>query len=170
MVSPPEKVSYPNPIEKHPPERRQRKKEFVVLYSCCCCCCCCLHTLGGAVGAAWAGDFRAESDPSEFPQKTYPSSQTMFRNCFLLTILFGAFVGAVPWSLVSPVVIGLSVILLGPLWFLAASVVMAIWLALREDLPHKSEYWRQLGRITLGNVAGTVAGVVVMFLIFSAMK
>jgi hypothetical protein len=59
----------------------------------------------------------------------------------------------------------LSIVLLGPLWLLAGSVVMAIQLVLRRDLPAKSLYWRQLGRITGKVILGSVLGVVVMVLL-----
>lgn len=66
--------------------------------------------------------------------------------------------------------IGLSLIMLGPLWQLAASALMAMRLALSSDLPCKSQYWRQLGRITFGGVAGSVAGILVMFIIAQLLK
>lgn len=167
VSSPPEKKLFLDPIEKHPPERRERKKRYLVLYSCCCCCCC-LHTIGGAIGAACGGNFRAESDPTGALVKRPPSSQLLYWTSFLLAVP----VGMVLWAFISgemaqaPIAIGLSIILTGPAWLLAASVVMAIRLALRSDLPSKSEYWRQLRRITLGAVVGSVVGTLVMIPIF----
>ncbi len=165
MVLPPEKMSFSHPIEKHPPERRQRKKEFVVLYSCCCCCCCCLHTIGGVIGAARAGDFPSWPEPSEsseIPHTSFLTTQLMYWISLVSILFVGLIYGVFLWQDQALIAIGLSAILLGPLWLLAASLVMAIWLALRSDLPSKSEYWRQLGRITSGSIAGSVIGVLIM--------
>ncbi|MFM9960890.1 MAG: hypothetical protein ACKV2Q_06660 [Planctomycetaceae bacterium] len=158
-------------IQQHPPERGERQKKYVVLYSCCCCCCCCLHTLGGAIGAVVVGNYRAE--PDEWDEtadrsKSLPSSQWMFWSSFLVAIVAGLVVCGLmnPAQMSDAVVImGWLVMLLGPLWMLAACGLSALQIALRSDLPNKSGYWRQLGKITSGMFVGSLIGVLVMVLI-----
>jgi hypothetical protein len=158
-------------LQLHPPERGERKKKYVVLYSCCCCCCCCLHTLGGAIGAVVAGNYcpeRDEWDESPEPAKRLPCSQWMYWSSFLFACLAGGVIG----GLANPsqfsealIVVGLSIVILGPAWFLAASGLSALQIAFRQDLPSKNLYWRQLGKITGGMLAGSVLGVLAMILI-----
>ena len=158
-------------IQAHPPERGERQKKYVVLYSCCCCCCCCLHTLGGAIGAVVVGNYCPEPDEwDETPQaaKRLPSSQWMFWGSFLFACLAGTIIAVLANSSQieeALIVIGLSIVILGPFWFLAASGLSALQIALRKDLPSKKGYWRQLGKITGGMLAGTVIGVLAMVLI-----
>lgn len=166
-------------IQQHPPERGERKKKYVVLYSCCCCCCCCLHTLGGAIGAVVAGNYAPEPDdwdetpnrpmhlPNSRPMRP-PNSQWMFWSSFLAASVIGTLIaGLLNPSQISEslIVIGLSIVILGPVWMLAASGLSALQIAVRTDLPSKKGYWKQLGKITGGMIAGSVIGVIVMVLI-----
>lgn len=158
-------------IQQHPPERGERKKKYVVLYSCCCCCCCCLHTLGGAIGAVVVGNYCPEPDEwDETPNrpKSLPNSQWMFWSSFLAASLIGTVIaGLLNPSQISEslIVIGLSIVILGPVWMLAACGLSALQIAIRKDLPSKKGYWRQLGKITGGMLAGSLIGVLAMVLI-----
>lgn len=167
-----------DPIQKHPPERRKRKKDYVVLYSCCCCCCCCLHTIGSAIGAALGGNYSPAQDQPASAERKYPSSQALYWSSLLVVGVLFLLIGGVLTLLQTPGdyvtealfnlgAIGLgSLIILGPLWLLAASVVTAIRIAARQDLPHRAEYWKSLGWITLGSVLGTAAGIAIMYALF----
>lgn len=180
MSSAPEQL--PSPVEQHPPERRQRQKDIVVLYSCCCCCCCCLHTVGGALGAVLGGNYQPDTDRSAPLPKSLPSAQGLYWTSFLLALAIGL-VGIAVFLLVSdgpggpdgglleiPVfsveAVGVSLILLGPLWLLAGSLLMAVRLWLRPDLRSHGAYWRSLGWITGFTLLGTVVGIGVMIPIF----
>lgn len=147
----------PDPLRRHPPERREQKKQFVVLYSCCCCCCCCLHTLGSAIGAAAAGDFR--------PEPTAPRAQGMFWICAMVSAVIGSLIYAVVVGPGSPWIPVVIVVIFGPLVLLGASALMALWIAVRPDLPSKGQYFQKLLRITGGNIAGCLIGILVMWLI-----
>ena len=158
-------------IQQHPPERGERKKKYVVLYSCCCCCCCCLHTLGGAIGAVVAGNYAPEPDEwDETPNRPthLPNSQWMFWSSFLAASVIGTLIaGLLNTNQLeqSIVIIGLSIVILGPVWMLAACGLSALQIAFRTDLPSKTGYWKQLGKITGGMLAGSVIGVLAMILI-----
>ena len=165
-------------IQRHPPERGQRKAEVIVLYACCCSCCCCLHTIGGFAGALIAGargNFRAEPTLDESPETRYPSSHGLYWLSFLISLalvtgLSVTFIILFPSNnqfssgpLEALMVIGFFLIIFGPAWLLAASLVMGLWLGLSNKLRSRSEYWSALGWITVGNVLGSVLGLIVMF-------
>jgi hypothetical protein len=63
------------------------------------------------------------------------------------------------------VMLGLFLVLFGPAFLLAASLVMTLILAFRSNLRSQAGYWKSLGRITLGTVAGTIIGIVIMVVI-----
>lgn len=167
-------------IFRHPAERGERLPQNVVLYSCCCCCCCCLHTLGAAIGAAGAGNFRVESDELNPTGVRYPSCQGVYWGSLLSTILISAVVtfafSFMQWQQSvrgvravmealeeGPIVIGLTLVLLGPLWLLGASALTAVRISLWRDLPEKGAYYRQLARITVRMIFGALVGIGVMF-------
>ncbi len=145
-------------IERHPSERRRRRKDYVVVYSCCCCCCCCLHTLGGVVGAIYAGDFKAEGKS--------PSSQTLYWNFVSATLALVAVGMMLYMGLMQGIVVAVGAwLLLGPLWFLVAALFDWLWLRNRADLPARDDYLRRLGRISVSMIMGAVVGTGLMFLI-----
>jgi hypothetical protein len=164
----------------HPPERREQRKKYVVLYSCCCCCCCCLHTIGGAVGAILGGRSGID-DRSKPPVKGAPSGKWLYWSSLLWSLLIGLVVVTImtfnsasgrrhaspDLAFQAPLMISVSIILAGPLWLLAASVIMAIQIAIRPNLPLRHLYWWQLGKITLGVFVGSVIGILIMVGIFA---
>jgi hypothetical protein len=181
-VEPPESTSAFGEILRLPAERGERLPQCVVLYSCCCCCCCCLHTLGAAIGAAGAGNFRVE--PEEFDPKgvRYPSCQGIYWSTVLYAVAISALAmfafSLTQWQSTvggaravieaieeGPILVGLTLILLGPLWLLGAAVLAAVRISFWRDLPDKEEYYLQLGRITARMVVGTLIGIGVMFAI-----
>lgn len=184
-MSPASKEPLPfNVVEAHPPERGARPNQPVILYSCCCCCCCCLHTIGGVIGAAVAGartNYRADDDSHgmDVPASLwshFPSSQGLYWSSVLTAIVLSFILAALAGitstqgdllGLLFMVCIGL--ILIGPAWLLGGTVLMAIRLLINEKLRQDRRYWRSLGLITLSGAGGTVAGLLVMFLIFVAM-
>jgi len=58
-----------------------------------------------------------------------------------------------------------SWLLLGPIWFLVASLFTWAWMRTRANLPEREDYVRRLGRISIGMIAGTLVGTGLMFLI-----
>lgn len=172
-IPPPDNESF----VRHPPERGRRTQESIVVYSCCCCCCCCLHTVGGAIGALLAGSYSGPVDKSQQPPARLPSAQSLYWSSFAIALLLGgatyaapiAFGDAfqsgmafVPSFLGNVALVGLSVILVGPLWLLAACGVMALQIAIRPKLRRLPAYWKQLGWITLSIVVGTIVGIAAM--------
>ncbi len=145
-------------IERHPSERRRRRQDYVVVYSCCCCRCCCLHTLGGVVGAIYAGDFRAEAKS--------PSSQTMYWNVVSVTLLIVALGLMLLYGAAQGIIMAVAAwLLLGPIWFLVASGFAWAWMRIRPNLPERDDYVHRLGRISIGMIAGTIVGTGLMVLI-----
>ena len=186
-MSPGTKESLPfNVVEAHPPERGARPTQPVILYSCCCCCCCCLHTIGGVIGAAVAGartNCRADDicapgmDDSASPSSHLPSSQGLYwfsvLTAIVLSWIVATLTGLTPSQgnpLGSLFMIGIGLILIGPAWLLGGTVVMAIRLLFNEKLRQDGRYWRSLGLITVSGAGGTVAGLLLMFLIYVAMS
>ena len=157
-------------IQQHPPERRQRKKNYVILYSCCCCCCCCLHTIGAAIGAVRGINYYSKLDLSGPGARKVPSIRFLFDTSLLIVFALVT-VGLMLWLGDNNLAEGLTIvlgsfILAGPLWLLAASVVMAVRLAMRHDLPTKAQYWKALGRVTWYTLLGCIIGIGVMFPLF----
>jgi hypothetical protein len=178
MSQQPLDVLPPDVIEAHPPERGPRRKQYVVLYSCCCCCCCCLHTIGGAVGAAVAavnGNYRPLEKPFE-PRRRMPSSQALYWFSVIVataltwvctTLYAAAEMGSLASApLTGLYITGVALILIGPIWLLAGSIVMALRLTFSRRLRDDRGYWKSLGRITLGGVIGTAVGCGIMFGLF----
>jgi len=163
-------------IEKHPAERGGRRQRYVVLYSCCCCCCCCLHSLGGAIGVLTAGDFQPIESSSE--TKRGPSIQWLYWSSFLIATFLSAmgiavfsYVSAPPMPridavLLTPLYLGMGIILFGPIWLLAAGLVAAFRLAMRTDLPEAEKCWRKLGQIVSMSILGSIIGVLIMVVLF----
>ena len=153
-------------IHQHPPEREARNVKHVFLFVGCSCCCCCFHTVGGLIGAAVVGNYRAKPEVSAdmpIPSKDLPSSQGLYWNSFLVTIIAGALIGgAFNFERIPDAFI--IMILFGPLWLLGASVIAVLQIVIRIPRSLRSGYWRHLGTITLGMLAGSILGVLVMWL------
>lgn len=163
MPSTPEGIPSQDPIQRHPPERRDRKKDCILFYSCCCCCCCCLHTIGAAIGATRGINYCSKLDPFASHARGVPSIRFLYDTSLLIvfalvTCGFMLLLGpSEPFVEKIAFVLG-SFVLAGPLWLLAASVVMAVRLAIRQDLPSKAEYWMALRRVTVYSVIGCIVG------------
>ncbi len=157
-------------IHQHPPERGARNVKHVFLSGACSCCCCCLHTVGGLIGAAVVGNYRADPEiPADMPvpPKDLPSSQGLYWSSFLVTVIAGVLIGGAFHFEQNPEAFlesGLIMILFGPLWLLGASVIAVLQIVVRIPRSLQSGYWRHLGTINLGMLAGSIIGVLVMWL------
>jgi hypothetical protein len=173
-------TDHPLPVDalaRLPAERRKHKDGGIVLYSCCCCCCCCLHTIGGAIGAAWAANYHgkpplelqgesADSLPSrrvlDDKSRSLPGVQLLFWSSvgivFLIQVIIACFVYPSNQLIGS----GAALILLGPLYFLAACAVMAIRIGLSPALRKDPQYFLATAKIAGGTIVGTIIGIGVM--------
>jgi hypothetical protein len=160
-------------IESHPPERRRRTE--TLMCGCCCCCCCCLHTIGGLIGSAIAPAFgRKDRLPlhyyydEEYGIELPSIARGGMSAVPVFWMLTGVFAVLVMFlSMLSSgrgesIVVGLIILALTfPGVQLAAAVCVAIWLGISQR--HDKAYqFKQLGKITLGLVLGTVAGILAM--------
>ena len=175
-------------LQAYPPERSPRKKQYVILYSCCCCCCCCLHTIGGVIGAAVAGatgndrlgEFLSGKDKPpviDGSARSLPSSQGLYWLSMIIVLVLSlgggvamVFANSQGSRMVSDIgemlmMFGILLVMFGPAFLLAASVVMAVLLAFSPRLRSKSGYWKSLGKITAGTVVGTIVGIIAMVVI-----
>lgn len=159
-------------IECHPPERRRRTDVRMCHGSCCCCCC--LHTVGGLIGAGVApligaknplplGYYYEEEDEYAVPDVSKPGVSAVKVFWFLSLGVWGVggligsaqaggegFVGAL-----------IILLLLFPAIQLGCAIFTLLWLALSVR-PDKSFQLKQVGKLTLGLVVGTVAGILAM--------
>jgi hypothetical protein len=129
----------------------------------------------GAAVAAVNGNYRPLEKPFE-PARRMPSSQALYWFSVIVatvltwvcTTLYAAAQGrelsAAP--LTGLYITGVALILIGPIWLLAGSAVMAIRLLFTPGLRDDRGYWKSLGRITLGGVVGTAVGCAIMFGLF----
>jgi hypothetical protein len=177
---PPNPPTPPDPLVRLPAERRRRKDEGIVLYACCSCCCC-LHTIGGLIGAACAGNHRGttrgeteneqtgtEPDWNGFDDRprVLPGAQALFWSSLAIVVLLQVVIagvrhstdlgGVLAWSLA-------AVIMLGPAYLLAACVVMAIRIGLSPTLRKDPGYFRSTLKVFGAAFLGTIAGTGAMF-------
>ena len=161
-------------IEQHQAERRRRA--VTTMYGCgcsCCCCCCCLHSLGSLIGAAIAPtagtgapmtltDYYDDEAGDLVPDVRKPGISAVAVHWWIVAALCAA-------SFVVPISgesIGLAVCVFAfPALQLASVfvtlVIIAVW-----PRPDKMYQLRQLGKITLGMILGTLAGLLVMAVLF----
>ena len=162
-------------IQRHPPERGNRNAKHVVIFCGCSCCCCCLHTLGGMIGVAGAGNFRGVPDEpvdSPKPLKRLPSSQYLFWTSFSIGVLLcvlGSFLVNIeqPSDIFEVTVLLMAIF--GPGWLLGACVISAIQIAIRIEPGMRRGYWKHLGKIASGILAGSIIGFLVMWAMSSVM-
>jgi hypothetical protein len=166
-------------IQCHPPERRRRADIRMCHGSCCCCCC--LHTVGGIIGAAVAPSVGAhdpiplthyydEVDDIAVPNiaKTGVSAVRLFWLLSLAAAIVGALIGAVAGG--ENLVVGLVILaLVFPGVQLVCALIALFWLgtSARSD---RSFQLKQGGKILLGLVLGTMAGILVMVAIGAMMS
>lgn len=157
-------------IQRHPPERGARSGNRVALYviSGCSCCCCCLHSLGGLIGVAVAGNYRAENAEahlSPIRSKPLPSGQRMFWSSFLwvtlTTMVLGALMTAEQYN--DPFGVLILFAIFAPAWLLGACAISALQISIRIPVPLQRGYWRHLGRLLIGILIGTGIGGVLVF-------
>jgi len=158
-------------IECHPPERRRRIDVRMCHGSCCCCCC--LHTIGGIVGAGVApligaknplplGYYYEEEDEYAVPDVSKPgvSAVKVFWFMSLAAAMIGGLIGSANGG--QGFFVALVILfMVFPGVQLACAIVTLIWLAL-STRPDKSFQLKQVGKLTLGLVLGTVAGILAM--------
>lgn len=123
------------------------------------------------IGVAVVGNHRAEPDASAdspHSRKRFPSSQGMFWSSFLGVSLSTLVIGTL--ITVSQKHDALWILMLcalfGPLFLLGASVISALQIAVRIPSPLQRGYWRHLGMITLGMLAGSIVGFLIMLPLF----
>lgn len=160
-------------LQQHPPERGMRSRNHVVLYAGCSCCCCCLHTVGGMIGVAVVGNYRSQPDESansEIPTKPLVSSQKLFWSSFLwvtlVSFLFGGLLNVSTYGSEGFFLAGFWMLLFGPAFLLVACAVSAFQISVRIDLKLQRGYWRHLGKITLGMLAGSGLGLLLTMGLF----
>src|SRR2546426_4106519 len=170
----------PPTIESHPPERR-RRTEIRMCHGSACCCCCCLHTIGGIIGSAVAPAFGKkhrmpihyyydEEGDVAVPNiaKTGVSAVKVFWFLSLAAAIVGALIGAMVGHR-DGFLIGLfSLVMAFPAAQLVCAIITLIWLALSSRQDKSFQLW-QLGKITLGLVVGTAAGILAMVVIGAMM-
>lgn len=141
----------------------------------CCCCCCCLHTIGSVIGAAVAPAigsgspmplmFYYDEDTGEkVPDIRKPGLSAVALFWWLvaafsaLGCVFGLAAGrAAEGLLVSSVIVLMVFPAIQLLAAIVTLIVYAIW-----PRPDKARQLKQLGKITLGVVLGTIAGIGIM--------
>ncbi len=155
-------------IQRHPPERGTQSGNRVVLLSGCSCCCCCLHSLGGLIGVAVVGNYRAENAEahlSPLRSEPLPSGQRMFWSSFLwvtlTTMVLGALITAEQYN--DPFAVFILFAIFAPAWLLGACLISALQISIRIPVPLQRGYWLHLGRLLLGIVIGTGIGGVLVF-------
>lgn len=184
-------------IVAHPPERRLPRGGAPAQAGHCCCCCCCLHSLGALIGAAVApalgrgpersylpithywdeeddydeGDDSGERRPGTpdiaLP-KSGPSAVSLFWWIFLGLVGLGSLLGAASGP--EGFMVGWIILLLVlPLLQLGSAIITSIVLAVSQRSDTRYQFV-QLGKITLGLVIGTVAGIASMFIIYFALS
>lgn len=177
---PPQEVT----VRRHPPERliRAMARGEVAQAGCSCCCCCCLHSLGGLVGAAL---YSPSGDPPASPDKPKPTAgladdeldrpvgpptappraPSIFWSTTAALAILGFVIPPVIWERSGPS-LGLSALILGlPAFLLGGSVITALVIIAIPSLSGDAREWKRLGRITLGNIVGTLIGIGLMLLI-----
>ena len=174
----------PITVVAHPPERGGARAATPAQAGagCCCCCCCCLHSLGALIGATVGGSWRARREPATQEEEDYadfpaaggraagPSAVRVYWSSVLvlgsLTFLVGGVwaaadrgqLDAVPTGIIGA---GFVLLMLLPGLLLLAGLVAALVLGLSRR-PDRPDQLIQLGRITLGALIGTVAGILPM--------
>jgi hypothetical protein len=165
-------------IQKHAPERR-RKAVTTLHCGCTCCCCCCLHTVGSIVCAAVAPalgkgnampltHYYEDEAGIQIPDIKKPgfSAVTIFWwvTCFLIFLCFAFGILQDGRGAENVVITGVVVLLVFPglqlLSALITLIVFACWP--RYD---KFQQMAQLGKITIGVVAGCILGILAMVVI-----
>ncbi len=179
----------PTPIQvyKHDPERRRRPAVAVLHCGCsCCCCCCCLHALGGLLGAAVAP---AIGPKSRLPITYYydedvqanvpsvrrpgPPAVLVFWWVFMALCALALPLSAVLMYQSGPafgLIVSVILLLLALPLVQLVSVVIALVLVALIPRPDKGYQLLQLGKITLGVIAGSLLGILAMFIIGVALS
>lgn len=173
-------------IISHEPERRRRQVLNLACGGSTCCCCCCLHSLGGLIGSAVAPAFGQgsrlpiyyyydEELDEDVPYTIKPgiSAVALYWWIFLGVILLSPMLilpffaeGWGPESLLVGLVI-LALVL--PAVQFGVGIIVLIVLACMQRPDKTFQLWR-LGKIMLGLVVGTIAGILAMVAIGLAMS
>lgn len=162
----------PIAVRKHEPERRRSTSITTLACGCCCCCCCCLHSVGSLIGAAIAPTigrgrmaiyyYYDEETGEAVPHvaKAGVSAVALFWWLLLGLVVFGFFASAFsgPTGLIVGAVIIAMVL---PALQLLSALVTAIVVATSTRYD-KMYQFKQLGKMTLGVILGTVLGILVM--------
>lgn len=161
-------------FERLPPERRIAAPVAASAGSCCCCCCCCLHTVGSIVGALTAKTPKA---PDTVPTAVVGGSEAgprySVRKEYWVTLLILS-------TVAFPILLVATDIRLKRIeeWLLMYAIFMpgiqlaaTIVVGFRNTFskrPGQQERIRHLGSITLRAFIGTLAGLLIMLLLFVA--
>lgn len=179
-------------------QRRKTSIVLYSCCCCCCCCLHTLGAAVGAVLGGLPGSSPAGDDPDapikfvgglpvaklapEHPVRPpfIPSPWLYWSSFLILLVLALLIVPAISVAstgygsndvraLAGLQVVFFTLVLAGPLCFLAAGILMAIRVAFVEDSSERTAYWKQLAWITGGIIFGTIAGIAIMWLIFIVM-
>jgi hypothetical protein len=161
-------------FERLPPERRIAAPTAASAGSCCCCCCCCLHTVGSIVGALTA---KTPKPPDAVPTAVVGGSEATprysVRKEYWVTLLILSTV-AFPILLVATDIRLrrieewlLMYAIFMPGIQLAATVVVGVRNTFSKR-PGLQERINHLGSITVRAFIGTLAGLLIMLLLFVA--
>jgi hypothetical protein len=169
-------------VVAHPPERRGRGSVMPAQAGpgcCTCCCCCCLHTVGGIIGATvlpLVG--RSDTKYRRSDDRTTPAPWavvlfwliSLILMFIALVLLAGSFGSGS--SKDGILIAGIIILLVFPALQLGAVILSAILLPLVARSSQSYQYG-QLGKITVGLIAGTFTGLLIMsalLLLFTALN
>lgn len=182
-------------VAAHPPERRRIRSIAPAQAGqcCCCCCCCCLHTIGSLIGAAVAPTIggkrrrlnQEEQDYAEVrdfvdpknewaylerraPSRFFRAVPLFWLNTLIVIFAVCAYFAVVEFAQGNQANLGVQALILAvgiavflPVGQLVSAFITFIILAIAR----RSDEFGSLGRITLGVVLGTLAGILVMVVI-----
>jgi len=173
-------------IVSHEPERRRRQVLNLACGGSTCCCCCCLHSVGGLIGAAVAPAF---GPGARLPIYYYYDEEidedvpyTMKPGISAIALYWWIFLGVIllaPCLLLpffaegrggNSLLFGLVILaLVLPAVQFGVGIIVLIVLACMQRPDKSFQLWR-LGKIMLGLVVGTIAGILSMVAIGLAMS
>lgn len=157
-------------LRKLLPERR-RGEMVLASPGCGCCCCCCLHSAGGLVGAILGSKISDQGDADgQVVQSKQHARRIYWRWMVLSGVLSALFMFAVSTGKGGSggaEFVGWMVLTLAPAIQLLISLVALISLVFHKFENVGSAPYKQLGKITLYSLAGTVLGGVLMAVVLN---
>jgi hypothetical protein len=154
----------------HPPERRRPRSTIPALAgdcACCSCCCCCLHSLGALIGAAVAPTWgssdtmpRQHGDAAKVaPSASRCSAVVVFWITLVVLLLIAV---ALLWARQGNASEAVVIIAIAFPGLQLAAVIVTAFVLTAAGGADDGYQWRQLGKIFIGAIAGTLIGAAVM--------